>query len=249
MSNEITASLKNVSLEYKLNYYATKSIRDIFVSPFKKKKTLENVHLALDNIDLDINKGDIIGVLGKNGSGKTSLCQSIAGMIKPNVGDIQINGNVLPIFNTSIGVYQHLTGAENALILANLLYPNFSDTKINQIVEVAKEFSGLEHFLDIPYENYSTGMKIRLCLSIITSSPSDLIIFDEVYDGADENFKIKIKNRIHELIDKSKSVLFVSHQLDHIKQICNKAIIMDKGKIIFNGEVEKAIKIYSSFFN
>jgi ABC-type polysaccharide/polyol phosphate transport system ATPase subunit len=230
-------------------YKGGSSIRDLFISAiqtpinffFKDKE----FYKVLDNINLTINPGDRIGILGRNGSGKSTLCRLIAGMITPQKGTITTRGDIRSIFNTSIGVIPQLTGRENAQLLAKLIYPEEKECKLQLLIQQALEFSGLHQFLDVPFKSYSKGMQARLCLSIISARRADLLILDEVLDGADQFFKEKIHKRMLNIIESSQAVLFVSHNIEQIKEVCNKVIIIENHKIIFYGNTIKGIHIYN----
>src|SRR5690606_40243843 len=174
---------------------------------------------VLKGIDLKLNRGDRLGILGVNGSGKTTLCRCISGMYVPTKGTININGEVRSIFDTSVGIIPELTGRENAYLLSRFIFPHISKEERKRIVEEALDFTELGHFLDTPYRTYSKGMQARLSLSIISSKPTDLLILDEVFDGADEFFQAKISKRVLDMIHNSGSVIFVSHSPDQVIQI------------------------------
>ena len=167
-------------------------------------------------------------------------------MIKPTTGDICIDGNVRFIFNTSVGVLPMLTGRENVVLLVNLIYSEYSDKQKKEIIEDSIKFSELKKFIDTPFRTYSMGMQSRLCLSVISAKSSDLLILDEVFDGADEYFKDKVSKRIINIIDKSGAILFVSHNREQIHSICNRLIVLDKSKIVFDGDVTSGFNVYSN---
>jgi ABC-type polysaccharide/polyol phosphate transport system ATPase subunit len=248
ISNEKILDIKGLNLTYDVNYFKTSSVRDLFIKTFKSPfHFLDADHSfhALKNVDLEINKGDVLGIIGKNGSGKTSLCRVISGMLPPHSGLVDLNGTVRSIFNTSVGIIPELTGRENAILLGSLIYPEIDDEKLMSVVEDAIDFSELGHFIDTPFLHYSKGMQARLSLSVISTLPADLLILDEVYDGADKAFKEKISLRVDQMIKDSGAVLFVGHDLEQIQKICNKLAVLKDGKILYFGEnIPKGIYIY-----
>lgn len=243
-------SIKNLNLSFELRYHHADSLRQLFVnfmdSPFKSFFANRDVLHVLRNLNLEIHQGDRLGIIGVNGSGKTSLCRVISKMYTPNSGQVHINGEVRSIFDTSIGIQPELTGRENALLIANFMFPRFSKSEISEIVAESLEFSELNHFIDVPFKTYSKGMQARLCLSLISSKPSDVLILDEVFDGADTFFKEKISERVLKMIEKSGAVIFVSHSADQIEKACNRLIVLNNYEIVFDGEVQEGLTFYSS---
>lgn len=250
--SKVIAKVNNLTLSYKLNQHSSDSLKESFIkvmsSPFSTIFNKYDQHLVLDNISFNINEGDRIGLLGVNGVGKTSLCRIISGMFNPTKGEININGEVRAIFDTSIGILEDLTGRENATILMELMFPTLDKETKKKFINEALEFSELNDFLDIPFKKYSKGMQARLCLSLISCTGSDLLILDEVFDGADTFFKEKIAKRVLKMINNSGAVIFVSHSADQIKQTCNRLIVIDNKKICYDGEVDKGIEHYLELY-
>ena len=138
-----------------------------------------------------------------------------------------------------------LTGRENAQLLVEFIFPQIPDEH-DDIIKEALEFSELGHFVDVPFKFYSNGMQARLCLSLISARPCELLMLDEVFDGADQFFRKKIAARIRNIIDQSGAVIFVSHSTDQIAEVCNRVLVLDKGRLLFDGSPQEAIKIYSA---
>lgn len=246
-SNSIV-EVSDLNIHFDLDYHYIASVREKFISfvqnPLSVFKSPDDKLHVLKNINLKLNRGDRLGILGVNGSGKTTLCRCISGMYVPTRGNITVNGDVRAIFDTAVGIIPELTGRENAHLLSRFIFPNISKEERTRIVEDALEFTELGHFLDTPYRTYSKGMQARLSLSIISSRPTELLILDEVFDGADEFFQTKIAKRVLEMIHNSGAVIFVSHAPDQIIQACNRAIFLKDGQIVFDGKPEDTIKAY-----
>lgn len=250
-SNEILR-VEDLSLSFGLNFYGTNSIRDSFVnfykSPFglttKNKESLK----VFSRVNFSLNKGDRLGILGVNGSGKTSLCKCISSMLTPDSGKIYMpkNSHPLAIFSTSTGVNPELTGRENAYLLSLLLFPDLNKTERKDSINEACLFSELGHFLDVPIKYYSKGMQTRLFLSVVSIKTADLLILDEVFDGADSFFKEKISKRIMSMIFNSGAAIFVTHEFASLEKVCNRALIMHNSEILFDGSVEEAKEIYNN---
>lgn len=247
-SNILT--IEGLNLVFNSQVYKEKSLRQSFVDQFKNPLGLiddntNSLHVLKD-IGFSLEKGDRLGVLGVNGSGKTTLCRVISGMLGPTSGKVNMNGHCRAIFNTSIGILPQLTGRENAQLLSVLMYPELEQEERNQLVEEALEFSELGEFIDTPYVHYSKGMQSRLSLSVISAKACDLLILDEVFDGADMFFREKITKRILGLIENSGATIFVTHNLDQVRAACNKVLVLVDGRKWFLGDIEEGIKLYSA---
>ncbi|WP_417335315.1 ABC transporter ATP-binding protein [Halobacteriovorax marinus] len=246
-SKRLIVKVENFSFDYNVRFYhSNKDIRQVFIeaisSPvaFLTQKTQRN-HV-LDSVDFEIFEGDRVAILGVNGSGKSTLCRQLAGMGKSN--NFVKTDDVKAVLNTNIGAFPELTGRENIEILVNLLYTNITNQEKEKIIEDAIEFSEIKEYIDTPFKNYSKGMKSRVFLSTISSSPSDLLILDEVFDGADTFFSSKVARRVRKMISLSGAVIFVSHDLEKVKEVCNRVIVLNEGKVSFDGEAIEGVKHY-----
>jgi ABC-type polysaccharide/polyol phosphate transport system ATPase subunit len=162
--------------------------------------------------------------------------------MRPQQGQIISTLEVRAIFDTGTGIMPELTGRENAYLLARLFFPDVRDLK--PLVEEAIEFSELGHFIDIPFRQYSKGMQSRIMLSLISSKPTDILILDEVFDGADVFFQKKLSTRMKSFIENAGATIFVSHSSDQIRQVCNTLMVLKNGKISFLGNVEEGLNHY-----
>jgi ABC-type polysaccharide/polyol phosphate transport system ATPase subunit len=243
---EVVVELEKLNMLFRIDYHPSNSFRDQFTKLlshpynffFQEK---ERLHVIKD-LDLKIYKGDRLGILGVNGAGKSSLCRCISGMYTPYSGKLKVNGNVRAIFSTGIGVLPELTGRENARLIARLLYEPEID--IDKVVEDALEFSELNNFVDTPFKYYSKGMQARLFLSVVSARPSDILILDEVFEGADAYFSQKIAKRLMDMMEQSKAVIFVSHTEEHLRQACNKLIVLNNNILDYEGDVEGGLAHY-----
>lgn len=243
-SSKEILSVEDLHMTYDAELFKSSSLRDLFIRKISFQSSKINTLHVLRGLNFKINRGDIVGILGVNGTGKTTLCRLISGILSPVQGSITLDGECRSIFNTTIGVLPELTGRENASLLVRFIYPKLSECEQRDILADALSFSELNEYLDIPFQNYSKGMQARLCLSIISARSSDLLILDEVFDGADIFFQEKIRRRITDVIHSSGATILVSHTLDQIESVCNKVMVLDNGKIQFFGDVEKGIKAY-----
>jgi ABC-2 type transport system ATP-binding protein len=197
---------------------------------------------ALKDISFTVNKGDRLGILGLNGAGKSTLLKIIAGVLKASEGEMSIKGKIVPLLELGAGFDAQYTGVENIYLYGAVLgYPkNFINEKFDDIVE----FSELGDFMNVPVKNYSSGMKARLGFSIATIMDPEILILDEVLSVGDAKFRKKSEKRILEMFDKGVTVLFVSHSIEQIRRICNRAIILDKGILVADGPAGEICALY-----
>lgn len=246
-------TINNLSVKFSLDFYRQGTIRDKFIEAFTSPHTFfignQTPFYAVNSLSLTLNSGDRVGILGRNGAGKTTLCRTISKMISPTSGTVKCRGNVRSIYNTSIGILPELTGRENLELLSYFIYPELENRQRADLLEDVIGFSDLGSFIDTPFQHYSRGMQVRIFLSLVSAKPADILILDEVFDGADIFFQQKVNLRFKTLLDKSGAVLFVSHNIEQIKSVCNRVIILDSGKLIFDGNVAEGIEKYSSTAN
>jgi ABC-type polysaccharide/polyol phosphate transport system ATPase subunit len=244
--SETLLKIKNLKVHFEMEHYLQNGIRDVFVSAIKNPidflfKPKESFY-AVDGIDLEVKRGMRVGILGVNGSGKTTLCRCIAGMMKGQQGTIESSSEIRAIFDTGTGIMPELTGRENARLLARLFFPQ--ERNLDPLVNEAIAFSELGQFIDMPFKKYSKGMQSRLMLSLVSSKSTDILILDEVFDGADVFFQEKLAQRMKSFIDRAGATLFVSHSTEQVRQVCNKVLVINRGKVHFFGEVEEGIQKY-----
>lgn len=242
----VLLDIQDLSLAFPLRLITSSTMREVFIStlagPFSKKSK-KGSFPVLKNINLKIRQGDRIGLIGVNGAGKSTLCRCISGYYQPREGKIIRNAQIRALFEPALGLYPELSGRENARILAEIYFQQYRK-EIDSIVEESLEFSELKNFIDAPIKTYSKGMLVRLTLSVLSARPADILILDEVFDGADEFFREKLSVRIRKLIDQSGAVIFVSHYEAQINEVSNRAIVMGEGKILYDGEITAAYALY-----
>lgn len=224
--------VNNITVRYKIANDRVSSLKEFVIKKIKKSIT-EKDFLALDNVSFTVEKGDVVGVVGRNGAGKSTLLKVVSGIQKPASGNIVLNGRVVPMLELGAGFDMELSGKENVYLNGAVLgySKEFLDEKYNDILE----FSELGDFINMPVRNYSSGMVARLAFSIASMVNPEILIVDEVLSVGDENFQRKSKNRMIELMSGGSTVLFVSHNIKQIEEICNKAIWLEHGKVVMTG--------------
>jgi len=238
---ETVLILDEVNLAYPKNESIISSLKRRFSSLVGPKRKPPSF-MALKDINLDIKKGEIIGVIGRNGSSKSTLLKTMAGIYKPNSGSVLINGNISLLSGVGVGLNNNLTGRENIHLYGSIL--GHKKETMEKLMEEIISFSELEDFIDEPLRTYSSGMRARLGISVATAVKPDILLIDEVLGVGDPGFKKRSQERIRNMIDGSNTVILVSHSFNLLKEICNRMIMMEKGKIKIIGEPEKVIQTY-----
>ena len=236
----------HVSMLFHLNRERVDNAKE-YVIRFLTRKLSFTKFWALKDVSFKVEKGDRVGVLGFNGAGKSTLLKTIAGVLKPTMGTVKVAGVIAPMLELGAGFDMNYSGAENIYLYGATMgfSRKFIDEKYDEIVE----FSELGEFIDAPLKSYSSGMKSRLGFSIATAVKPDVLILDEVLSVGDAAFKDKSEQRILDMMADGVTVLFVSHSTERVKKICNKAIILTKGQLVAEGEVNEVCEMYTEMVN
>lgn len=240
MANEVIR-VENVGMKFNLSKEKVDSLKEYIIKSLKHELEY-NEFWALKDVNFSMEKGDRLGILGLNGAGKSTLLKVIAGVFKPTEGKVTRKGKIAPLLELGAGFDMQYTGAENIYLYGAVLgySKKFIDEKFDEIVK----FSELEKFIDVPLKNYSSGMKSRLGFSIATVVAPEILILDEVLSVGDAKFRKKSEAKIMSMFEKGVTVLFVSHSLEQVKRLCNKAIILDKGTVKAYGNIDEVAKVY-----
>ena len=243
MKKNVAISVNNVGMRFNLSQERVDNLKEYFIKMIKRDLKY-NEFWALKDINFDIKKGERLGVLGLNGSGKSTLLKVVSGVLKPSTGSVQTRGVIAPLLELGAGFSPEYTGRENIYLYGSVLgySKDFLDEKFDEIVD----FSELGEFIEVPVKNYSSGMKSRLGFSIATVVEPDILILDEVLSVGDKIFRSKSEKKVMSMFDRGVTVLFVSHSLEQVQRICDKAIILDSGRLVANGPVEKVARIYKN---
>lgn len=245
MSNSIV-NVKNVSMCYNITTEKITSLKE-YIIKLLKKEVFYKEFWALEDIAFNVYKGEVFGILGLNGAGKSTLLKIIAGVLKPTKGEVQINGTMAPLIELGAGFDPELTAREN-IYLNGAIY-GYSRKQMDYRFKQIIDFSELHYFIDVPIKNYSSGMYARLGFSIATSVNPDILILDEILSVGDFKFQEKCENRIKTMINKGTTVILVSHSIEQIQKLCNRGLILEKGKNIKSGNVDEICEFYYSRYN
>lgn len=245
MSTQETAIIvDNVSKNFKLPHEKVDSVKNLFVNPFslKKNRNIE-VQYALKNISFEVKKGEFFGIVGRNGSGKSTLLKIIANIYQPSKGKVTINGRLVPFIELGVGFNPELTGRENVYLNGALM--GFSDDEVDAKYGEIVAFSEIERFMDQKLKNYSSGMQVRLAFSVATIlADSDILLIDEVLAVGDADFQRKCFRYFNELKAKKKTVIFVSHDMDAVREYCTRAVLIDNQEVIGIGSANQIAQRY-----
>ncbi len=236
--------IDNVSMKFNLEIEKDFSLKQAFINIFtkKKKKKKNDDFWALKNVSFTVDKGEVVGLIGSNGAGKSTLLKIVSGVMKPTSGKVTVQGVISPMIELGAGFDGNLTARENIYLNGAILgySKKFLDSKFDEIVE----FSELKDFLDVPVKNFSSGMTAKLAFSIATVVNPEILIVDEILSVGDLKFQEKSKKKMMEMIKGGTTVLYVSHSLQSIKEICTKVVWLEHGKVVKIGDTEKVCDEY-----
>ena len=231
----------NVTMNYRIQQENIKSIKEYLVNVLRGKISYKEF-CALNQVNLHINRGEVCGIVGRNGAGKSTLLKVIAGVLTPTSGHVQINGNIAPMLELGAGFDQDLTAKENIFLNGAILgySKKFLEEKYDDIIE----FSELKDFIDQPVRTFSSGMMMRLAFSIATLVEPEVLIVDEILSVGDFMFQQKCHQRMEQMLSGGTTLLFVSHDINHVKQLCKRAIWIDHGHLRGDGPAEEVCNAY-----
>lgn len=237
--------LEHVSMKFNLGIEKNFSVKQAFVDFFsfkKKKKKKKDEFWALTDISFEVKKGEVIGLIGSNGAGKSTLLKIVSGVMKPTNGKVKVSGVISPMIELGAGFDMELTARENIFLNGAILgySKQFLESKFDEIVE----FSELKDFLDVPVKNFSSGMTAKLAFSIATIVDPEILIVDEILSVGDIKFQEKSKNKMLEMIKGGTTVLYVSHSLDSIRQLCDRVVWIEHGKMVKVGKTDEICDEY-----
>lgn len=240
-NKEVIIKVDHVSMRFNLAKEKVDSLKEYIIKGFKGKLQYDEFW-ALKDVSFEVNKGDSVGLIGFNGSGKSTMLKVIARVLKPTKGSVTVQGTVAPLIELGAGFDFDLTGKENVFLNGALL--GRSRKEMNAVLEDIIEFSELREFMDVPMKNYSSGMLSRLAFAIATSGKADVLIVDEVLAVGDFRFQQKCMERILGMMAEGTTVLFVSHSIEQVEELCNKVVWIKSGELYMAGPAMEICEIY-----
>lgn len=238
---EVIVSVKNVSMEFRLAEDKVTSLKEFVTKTLTKELTYKKF-VALNNISFQVKKGEVLGIIGGNGAGKSTILKLISGIYKPTRGEVSCHGTIVPMLELGSGFDMDLTGRENIFLNGAIL--GYSEEFLLRTYEEILNFSELHDFIDVPLRNYSSGMMMRLAFSVGTMVNPDILIVDEILAVGDEHFQKKSKERMLELMSGGTTVFFVSHSLDQIREMCDRVLWLEQGTVKMMGSPHEVCDEY-----
>lgn len=241
--SENAVELRNVEMHFNMSKEKLESLKEYFLKLVKRQLHFEDF-VAVDNVSFDIKKGDVFGIVGLNGCGKSTTLKIISGILEPTKGTVKTYGTIAPLIELGAGFDMDLTARENIYLNGSVLgySKKFIDEKFDDIVN----FSEMHEFLDVPMKNYSSGMVARIAFAIATVTTPDILIVDEILAVGDFLFQQKCEERINAMINDDTTVIIVSHSIEQIERLCKHCVWLEKGKIKMIGEAQAVCDAYKN---
>lgn len=242
MNENIAVKIDHVEKSFRLPTENTNSLKRTLVNYFKGIKGYRNQEVLRD-ISFEVEKGDFFGIVGRNGSGKSTLLKIISQIYYPEKGSVEVNGKLVSFIELGVGFNPELTGKENVYLNGAML--GFSTSEIDEMYDDIVEFSELADFMNQKLKNYSSGMQVRLAFAVAIQAKSDILVLDEILAVGDEAFQRKCNDYFLKAKEQEKTIILVTHSMDAVRKYCNKAVLIDKGKIKVIGTPDEVANQYS----
>lgn len=233
--------VENISMQFYMASEKVDNLKEYFVKKIKGHISYDSLW-ALRHVSFEMQKGESVALVGLNGSGKSTFLKILAGVLRQTEGKVVVNGSVAPLIELGAGFDIDLTAKEN--IWLNGAIWGYSRTVMKEHYEEIVDFSGLEEFMDTPIKNFSSGMLARLAFSVMTFGTPDILIVDEVLSVGDFTFQEKCKRRIREMQEKGTAILLVSHNIEQVREVCSRAVWLEKGQVKMDGPCEEVTREY-----
>ena len=241
MSN-IAIKVNDISMMFNKSSEKIDSLKEYMIKLVKRQLMFEEFW-ALQNISFEIKKGQAVGIVGLNGSRKSTLLKTIAKVLKPTKGEVEVVGTIAPLIELGAGFDSNLSARENIFLNGAVL--GYNRMQMREKFESIMDFAELWDFVDVPIKNFSSGMVARLGFSIATSNMPDILIVDEILGVGDYKFQRKCEERMSKIIDNGATIVFVSHSIEQVREVCSRAIWLEKGHMLMDGSVDEVCDKYS----
>lgn len=242
---DVMLSIEKVTMKFRMRNDRIESLKETLIAAFSGKLRYEEF-TVFEDISFEVKRGEVVGIIGRNGAGKSTLLKIISGVLKPTKGKVVANGTIVPMLELGAGFDPELTGRENIYLNGAIL--GYNESFLNKKYDEIIEFSELGDFINMPIRNYSSGMMMRLAFSIATVVCPEILIVDEILAVGDEGFQNKSKARMQELMSGGTTVLFVSHSLDQIEEMCDRVVWLDQHKVRMVGETKEVCQAYKTYW-
>jgi ABC-type polysaccharide/polyol phosphate transport system ATPase subunit len=241
-SSNIAIRVENVTQKFRVIHERPDTLRELF-SKFLRHTVQYHEFDAVKNVSFTVGEGEMVGIIGRNGSGKSTLLKIIAGVYRPTSGRVEVQGSIAPLLELGAGMHPELTGREN--ILLNGLLMGYSKRQMQEKEESIIDFAEIGDFIDAPMKQYSSGMYTRLAFAVATEVNPAILILDEILAVGDTAFQEKCFHRIRWFRESGKTILLVTHAMSQVVEYCDRAILLNRGSVIFDGEPEEAAEVYT----
>lgn len=239
--NKPMIEASHITMRFRMNSDKILSLKEFVTTALRGKLHYQDF-TALEDVSFSVNKGETLGLIGRNGAGKSTMLKIISGILKPTEGSVQCHGNVVPMLELGSGFDFDLTGKENIFLNGAIL--GYSEDFLKEKYQEILDFSELEKFIHVPIRNYSSGMLARLAFSIATMVHPDILIVDEILSVGDAQFQEKSKARMLELMGGGTTVLFVSHSVQQIREMCSRVLWLEQGGVRMLGDAKEVCDTY-----
>lgn len=248
MTDDIAINVKGISKRFLLPHERATTVKGLFTGMANKHnaKSTETQH-ALEDISFTVKKGEFFGIVGRNGSGKSTMLKILAGIYQPTQGEVDVRGRLVPFIELGVGFNGELTGRENVYLNGAML--GFSEKEIDTMYDGIVKFAELERFMDQKLKNYSSGMQVRLAFSMATRADADILLVDEVLAVGDADFQRKCFAYFKNLKKNKKTVVFVSHDMSAVRQYCDRAVLIESSRLVKQGSASLVATEYTKMFN
>lgn len=243
MENNAIITVDHVSMKFNLASEKFDNIKEYFIKTMKRQVAY-NEFWAVQDVSFEVKRGESIGLIGLNGSGKSTMLKMIAGVLKPTKGSISVKGTIAPLIELGAGFDMDLSAHENIFLNGAIL--GYAHKQMEGYYEDIVEFAELRDFMNVPVKNFSSGMVSRLAFAIATIGTPDILIVDEVLSVGDFRFQQKCQERIQRMRDGGTTILFVSHSIGQVKEVCDKVVWLEKGHLKMQGDSQEICNIYET---